>query len=867
MLTEKHISDLEQRYGIPPERARQMAEAGLLASAGRDEIVSLVQPGREKAERLEGGGIVVRYPGCGALAVRLDVPVRDGQGKQHKYLRPAGQGNRLYVPPGLDLRTAREIWLTEGELKALAASIRGLPCVAVAGVWNWRTDASESDPLAAALELQGEKVPDRAAPIPDLQAGWISGKAFVLWYDSDIQPGHDAWPAFFRLAEQLYRLGASSVRVLSVPSVRPEGKTGLDDYLMARGEGAVAELQALAQSAEEVLPAGDGARPYAERVAADRDAPTAACVRAVAAVMLAEGVAAAEEMAERIDRRRARALLADARKLIRVRDEEEKKRAAGRARRELEEALAAAKQDAEFEKLRQAVMALRCPPEGVEKLPAARLQEEIVGLVAGVFGVLGRFYVDDQQRTYWFSNKEKRLYRMDATEWDRLLTHATGLTDAEVLGSALRKALDAHAAHHGEKAAIRKIAWFDRESATLYLHQYDGRVLRLTGGPVEQVDNGTDGVLFLAHHEWVPWEYTDMTGDAAAQKEAARLFDRLVLGANYDPTSPLSPADAKLVLLTWRLSGFFRSVMPTRPILLLLGETGSGKSTCARLWLRLLYGGGADVQSQPENVKEFQTLTTNEPWTVVDNMDEHVDWLADELARIATGGTVPRRKLYTTNEEEKYPVDTWLTLTARTPRFRRDDVATRILPIRLAPLMKKEPEGRFLREVADPEIRAKVMSYLVLMLDEVVAAFRRDGIPDTDEDLRMADYAAFLRAFLRATTGDREAADARTDSIVAALEQAQAEFLAENDPLLEILNEAVEEGAVPGHKMRAQELYAALAGFCRAKEYDMPIRSPVWLARRLVELGPAAGRVLGLRILTEYDTHAKTLSFVIRKGA
>jgi hypothetical protein len=868
MLTESHVSVLERRYGIPPERARELAGAGLLASANREEIIILTRLGREKAERLEGGGIVVRYPGCDALAVRLDIPVRDAEGKEHKYLRPAGQANRLYVPPGLDLRAAPALWLTEGELKSLACSVRGLPCVAVAGVYNWRTDVSETNPLAAALELQGEKPPDRVALLPDFREEWVAGKHFVLWYDSDIRPGHEAWPAFFRLAEQLYRLGAASVKVLSVPPVLQSGKTGLDDYLLARGEGGVAELEALARDAEEILPVSDGARPYAERVAADRSAPLARCVWAVAAVLLAEGEAAAELAAEEIDRRRARALLKDARRLAKARKEEEKRaaeeRAREKARKELERLVAEARQASELEKLREAVQAIRTQ----EKKKAAEVQQEVFDLTAAVLSSLGKFYVDEQDHTYWFSCREKVLYRMDSKEWNRLLTAATGLTDAEVLGSALRKLLDAHAAQAGERVAIRQVNYFDRETYTLYLHLYDGRMLRLDGQRAEVADNGADGVLFLARREWVPWDFVpEVFTDAARAGEAARWFERFALNANFDPASPLPPSAAKTVLLTWRLSGFFRTIMPTRPILLLLGETQSGKSMLARLWLRLIFGGQADVGKQHESEEDAMTYLTTYPWTVLDNVDEHVDWLPNLLAVVGTGGELPKRRLYTTNELDRFRFDTWLTLTARTPKFKRDDVATRLLPIRLVMPARMEPESRLLAEVGDPENRGLALSYLTLLLNNVVAAFRRDGVPDTDEEVRLADYAAFLRSFLRAAAPDRRAADARADEIIAALRQLQAEFLAEGDLLLELLAEALDAGAVPeGQGLKTQELFASLVAFCKSKGYEMPVKHPVWMARRLVEL-QAAARVRGLQVMVTSDKHTKTNTFAFRRKA
>ena len=117
----------------------------------------------------------------------------------------------------------------------------------------------------AELLAEGEKLKDEEALLPELaQVNW-SGKKVTLLYDSDITIGHRAYPAFERLAEQLYRLGAEEVRILSLPSVDPGKKTGLDEFILARKEQALQDLQAMKDRAEPYLPIKAGGPAYAER--------------------------------------------------------------------------------------------------------------------------------------------------------------------------------------------------------------------------------------------------------------------------------------------------------------------------------------------------------------------------------------------------------------------------------------------------------------------------------------------------------------------------------------------------------------------------------------------------------------------------
>lgn len=264
MLKQAHVTRIEQKYAIPPHKAQELAAAGVLASVTQEEIAQMLN-----RNGVEGGGILIRYPSTQdeMFAVRLDIPRRRQDGKIQKYDRPAGKPPRLFVPPVLDLDKTEEVWITEGEMKALAAWAHGLPVVALAGVWNWRRDVDESDPELAAAKLAGPggKAPDPEALIPDLAREW-SGKTVVFVYDSDITQGHVAWPAFGRLAEQLYAMGAVAVKVISLPAVEPEpgeeeggAKTGIDDYIRRRkatGFDPVAELRELVNRAPVWVPSG-----------------------------------------------------------------------------------------------------------------------------------------------------------------------------------------------------------------------------------------------------------------------------------------------------------------------------------------------------------------------------------------------------------------------------------------------------------------------------------------------------------------------------------------------------------------------------------------------------------------------------------
>ena len=260
MISQAHKQQLQLKYGL--------SEAVIASLEQAEEIISLSPSEvREHLSRpdIDSSGFLLKYPGNGAFTVRLDTPHPNGDSKPQKYLRKAGDPNHLFNP-GADLLQAKELWIVEGELKSLCGHAQGLPIVGLSGVWNWRTETEEASLLA-----DGEKLKDEAALLPELaQVDW-SGKRIRLLYDSDIVPGHKAYDAFPRLAEQLYRLGAEEVRILTIPSLSKKEKTGLDEYLIAKGSQGLEDLLKIRDRAEPYLPIRSGAVRYAERLIKSQD--------------------------------------------------------------------------------------------------------------------------------------------------------------------------------------------------------------------------------------------------------------------------------------------------------------------------------------------------------------------------------------------------------------------------------------------------------------------------------------------------------------------------------------------------------------------------------------------------------------------
>jgi len=151
---------------------------------------------------------------------RPDEP-RQRDGKPVKYETPQGARNRLDVPPTMRERVLDPhiaLYITEGVKKADSAASRGIACIALSGVWNWR----------------GKDPDGKSETIPDLDSIPWRGRDVRIVYDSDATTNPKVKQAEAALSEELRRRGAR-VRVLRIPPGPTGEKVGLDDFLAAGG--------------------------------------------------------------------------------------------------------------------------------------------------------------------------------------------------------------------------------------------------------------------------------------------------------------------------------------------------------------------------------------------------------------------------------------------------------------------------------------------------------------------------------------------------------------------------------------------------------------------------------------------------------
>lgn len=448
-------------------------------------------------------------------------------------------------------------------------------------------------------------------------------------------------------------------------------------------------------------------------------------------------------------------------------------------------------------------------------------------------------------RQFWFDAGTRRLLDLDGFEFRARMIEGYQVNPAEREFAHIIEAVKAETRARGKRVTICRFAFYSHERGCLYVYAGQARVLRLDGATATWVDNGTDELLFEDDLDLpvIPTEAPSHLFQGDPLREL--LLDRVnfIRGTGVI----LSHEQQCLMLRVWILSVFFPELLPAKCLLLIYGEKGSGKTTALRVILKLLLGPQANVTPLVNKEDGFNASVSQEYLLVLDNVDSYCRWIEDRLATVATGQTIRLRKLYTTNEMVSFPTRCCIALTARTPRFRRDDVVDRLQILRVARLEKFSREAKWYAELE--ERRLDLWAQLICHLNSIVACLRR-VTDDASDTIRMADWG-FVATTIGQALGQREA----VRSALEASELDKAHFLLEADELYDLLHAVGNDD--PGREWKAGELFAELKRRAEEADLEFRIKSPRSLGRILHRLEPALKRMIRFEIRTlQHDGQA-----------
>lgn len=423
--------------------------------------------------------------------------------------------------------------------------------------------------------------------------------------------------------------------------------------------------------------------------------------------------------------------------------------------------------------------------------------------------------------SYVFVPNDNRIYNwandMDAYEFLSNLHLRMTQPDAKLV----RENLNLHILTHGENVRIEKYGGMHADA--VYLNTGRGGMFKITAEAIVEVPNGTDGVL-VSSPDVRPWPALEGKEDRLAEL-AARLdhqggkvcdtpLCKHFFGM-FEEGQLTSEQYQQLILLRY-LSLFMGDSLLLHPMMMSLGEQGSGKSTLWEKIMWLLEGPQYESGALPTKIRDFVSSVTNSAIQIFDNIDgvnfnrgDYQSYI-DILCKCCTGGKLDIAQLYETNVNRSYSLRCHIFLTCRVNPFpsHRSDVSRRML---FFPIRKPEQDEYVTVEqmkaqlVADSEnMKLETLLRLQLVVKALVANRGKEYPPISEMHsfenwtMRIADYEGW------------------SDEMVAIWKGCKAQYqerVTEDSPLVDAVRRWI--GSDPernvGRWVRASEVYKELS--------------------------------------------------------
>jgi hypothetical protein len=223
--------------------------------------------------------------------------------------------------------------------------------------------------------------------------------------------------------------------------------------------------------------------------------------------------------------------------------------------------------------------------------------------------------------------------------------------------------------------------------------------------------------------------------------------------------------DEFLLLVGW-LAAALRPTGPY-PIMVLTGEQGSAKTTLARIVRKLVDPHASPLAGDPREPRDLMVAAHNGWVLALDNISTLPAWLSDNLCRLATGGGLHVRTLYSNDELSFLDATRPILLSGIDDFVRRGDLSDRSVYLH-PPAIADDDRRRQCKLMAEFDRDHALI--LGALLDAVAGGLRMEPLIELPCLPRMADFAHFAEAvcqglghapgtFLAAYNRNRQAAN------------------------------------------------------------------------------------------------------------
>jgi hypothetical protein len=290
-----------------------------------------------------------------------------------------------------------------------------------------------------------------------------------------------------------------------------------------------------------------------------------------------------------------------------------------------------------------------------DKLSLTAKRTAIGEVVTRALTERGRFFYHAERRDFdsamFFDKERKRLERIRSDSFQAWLSSWLQINRADTVFRFITAEIETVALSGKHTTGIIPESFWASRAGAIYLSQGDAEMVKITGGGIATVANGTDDVLFVAGNTLAPWALVEPQDPFAV----CSIFRDANFATEY----------GSMQTRLWILS--VPSNPPCKPPSCLAGPVGAGKTRLAK--------GIAEFYGIPFVAHKVEEKGEDSFWVnldcgglyTLDNADTRNKWLCDAVAAASTDGCSQRRKLYTNNEKITLRARAWLCLTTANP--------------------------------------------------------------------------------------------------------------------------------------------------------------------------------------------------------
>lgn len=268
----------------------------------------------------------------------------------------------------------------------------------------------------------------------------------------------------------------------------------------------------------------------------------------------------------------------------------------------------------------------------VEELYLRRADATIAHLTSG-----GAFFRSDQGNLY-YAPRGGRTIRM-ASKGEELLSYLSRVHPLINSATSAGKFVIQHVMNHAQQASrdSHSGSWAMMLDHALYLYAREDKIVRARDGELEVLKNAVNGDKVLLES---PPMNRDFEPDLKVSAETAvdLLWSRVV---KYLAVNEID----QYLIAAWLLGLFFRHYIKPKPLVRLLAQTASGKSTASKMLSLLVYGDEV-LQHSATTTAAIYAMSQSFPFLLFDNIETRnmTPPFEDFLLVAATGGMKAKRQ-------------------------------------------------------------------------------------------------------------------------------------------------------------------------------------------------------------------------------